>query len=201
MTIKSQAWGWHATGLWILSLLRAGSTQSSACLSCFLTSTKGAHTPLHTYKHQDKTNSDEQIGHSHHIHPSADSQRHGRGSVGHQYQGQHEEEEPACNSLVSCQKTERKESSKQPHLSPREVPLDSYRRQGKQEERPSLELAGTMHAPKAQRALWKDVVKQVPVLDCWCLCPCPRVLQSYDAKHLNQWKVQLVSCYRYRTSG
>lgn len=61
-------------------------------------------------------------------------------------------------------------------MNPREVPLDSYTRQGKQEERPSLELAGTMHAPKAQRALAKDVVKQVPVLDCWCLCPCPKVL-------------------------
>lgn len=75
---------------------------------------KSTHTPPYTYKHQDKTNSDEQIGHSHHIHPSTDSQRHGCGSVGHQYQGQHEEEEPACNSLVSCHKTERKESSKQP---------------------------------------------------------------------------------------
>lgn len=164
MPVDSQpAWGWLHPIL-------------SACLSYFLTSTKGAHTPLYTYKHENKTNSDEQVGHSHHIHPSTDSQRHGCGSVRHQYQAQHEKEEPACNSLVSCQKTDRKESSKQPHYESQRGPSDSYTRQGRQEERPSLEVAGTMHALKAQRALPKYVVKQVPVLDCWCLCPCPKVL-------------------------
>lgn len=97
------------------SHLLSSSEVLSAHLSCFLMSTKAALTPLYTYKHQDKTNSDEQVGHSHHVHPSTDSQRHGCGSVGNQYQGQHEEEEPACNRLVSCQKTERKVFSKQPH--------------------------------------------------------------------------------------
>lgn len=153
----------------------------SACLSCFLTSAEWAHTPLYTYKHQDKTNSDEQIGHSHHIHPSTDSQRHGCGSVGHQYQGQHKEEEPSCNSLVSCQKG--KSPVNNCILNPKEVPLDSYTRQGKQEERPSLELAGTMHAPVAQRALLKDVVKQIPVLHCWCLCLCPSPPKLWRQAH------------------
>lgn len=83
-------------------------------------------------------------------------------------------------------------------MNSRVVPLDSYTRQANQEERPSLELAGTLHASEAQRALPKDVVRQVPVLDCWCLCPCPRVLQSYDAKHLNQLKFQVAVRYRYR---
>lgn len=82
-------------------------------------------------------------------------------------------------------------------MNSREVPLDSYTGQTNQEERPSMELASTMHASKTQKALPKDV-RQVPVLDCWCLCPCPRVLQSYDAKHLNQLEVQVTVCYRYR---
>lgn len=89
-----------------------------------VSSTRAAHTFTScTYKHQDKTNSDEQIGHSHHFHPSTDSQRHGCSSVGHHYQGQHEEEESACYSLKSCQEAEGKTSNKKPfHKSQRGTP-------------------------------------------------------------------------------
>lgn len=151
----------------------------SASLSCFLTSAKGAHAPLHTYEHQDKTNCDEQVGHSHHIHPSADSQRHGRGSVGHQYQGQHEEEEPACNSLVSCQKPERTEAGKPPHYEPQRGTLGLLHKTGKAGRKTKFGVGRNYACSKGPKSPPKDVVKQVPALDCWCLCPCPRVLRSY----------------------